>query len=204
MGKRSAVRRPRQARTDVACRRARLRRKTTCQVTRVEDTRHIVGYPSPTLQSCALRHPRDLLPANALHRGAVGRSRRRGIWTPSRPEVQGAMKARGRATRARSLPPTCGHGPALTTLIDGARGVRRGPGCGVRPEVVTTGRGALVGTFKDLGGQRATAPQCQFYLDSKLVRGLENEGLTIGVTPFAASIVWGGDRWMRSMELQFP
>jgi len=53
--------------------------------------------------------------------------------------------------------------------------------------------------------------QCGFYLDSKFVRGLGNDGLTIGITPIAARIVWvaideiwGIGFWMRSMELQFP
>jgi hypothetical protein len=57
-----------------------------------------------------------------------------------------------------------------------------------------------------LGGERAATPLRQrgFYLDSKLVRGLESDRLTIGVTPNRREILWGGDRWMRSMELQFP
>ena len=46
--------------------------------------------------------------------------------------------------------------------------------------------------FKDFVGQRATSPQrqCEFYLDSKLVRGLGNDGITIGVSLVPPMIAW--------------
>jgi len=90
--------------------------------------------------------------------------------------------------------------------VDAALGVKRGWVAGIRPDVATTGCGTPAGTFKDLGGERAATPLRQrgFYLDSKLVRGLESDRLTIGVTPNRREILWGGNKWMRSMELQFP
>src|SRR5262245_14062725 len=84
------------------------------------------------------------------------------------------------------------------------------PGGGVRPEVVTTWHPSIK---LALVGQRRTAPQrrCGFYLVSKLVRGLENDGLTIAVThrgddPIGGDTdeIWGICFWMRSMEFQFP